>query len=44
MLSVNISNVAIITVKNLDYRYIIHDTSKSEAIIMLKNSILENRG
>ena len=44
MLSVNISDIAIITVKNLDYRCIIHDISKSEAINMLKNYILGNRG
>ena len=37
MLSVNISGIAIITVKNVDYRCIIHNISKSEAINLLKN-------
>ena len=32
MLSANISNIAIITFKNVDYRFIIHNISKSEAI------------
>ena len=41
---VNISNVAIITVKNVDYCCIIYDISKSEAINYLKNSVLENHG
>ena len=31
-LSVNINNIAIITVKNVDYHCIIHIISKSEAI------------
>ena len=44
MLSVNISNIAIITVKNVDYRCIIHNISKSEAINLSKNSILEDCG
>ena len=44
MLSVNISDIAIITVKNVDYRCIIHNISKSEAINLLKNSVLEDRG
>ena len=44
MLSVNISDTAIITVKNFDYSCIIHNISKSEAINLLKNSVLENRG
>ena len=42
MLSVNISYVAIITIKNFDYRCIIHNISKSEAINLLKKSVLEN--
>ena len=37
----NISDIATITVKNVDYRCII---SKSDTINLLKNSILENRG
>ena len=44
MLSVNISDIAIITVKNVDYRCIIHNISKSEAINLLENSVLEDRG
>ena len=44
MLSVNISDIAIITIKNLDYRFIIHSISKSEAINVLKISVLEDRG
>ena len=44
MLSVNISDTAIITVKNIDYRCIIHNISKSEASNLLTNSMLEGRG
>ena len=40
MLNVNISNIAIITIKNVDYCCIIHNISKSEAINILKNSVL----
>ena len=43
MLSVNISNIAIITVKNTNYHCTIHNISKSEAINLLKKSVLENR-
>ena len=43
MLSVNISDVAIITVKNVDYYCIIHNISKSEAINILEKAVLENR-
>ena len=43
MLSVNISDIAIITVKNVNYRCIIHNISKSEAINLLENSVLEDR-
>ena len=44
ILNVNISDVAVITVKNVDYHCIIHNISKSEAINLLKNSVLEDRG
>ena len=44
MLSVNISNIAIIIVKYVDYRCIIHNIRKSEAVNLLKNSVLENCG
>ena len=43
MLSVNISDIAVITIKNVDYRCTIHNISKSEEINLLKNSMLENR-
>ena len=43
MLYFNISDVIFITVKNVDYHCIIHDISKSEAIYLLKNFVLENR-
>ena len=41
MLSVNIICIAIITVKNVDYRCIVYNISKSGAINFLKNSLLE---
>ena len=45
MLSVNnTSNIAIITIKNADYRCIIHNISKSEPINLLENSVLEHCG
>ena len=44
MLCFNISNITIITAKNVDYRCIIDNISKSEAINLLKNSVLEDRG
>ena len=44
MLSVNISNIAIIIVKYVVYRCIIHIIRKSEAVNLLKNSVLENCG
>ena len=44
MLSVNISDIAIITVKNADYRCITHNISKSKAINLLNDSVLEDRG
>ena len=44
MLSVNISNIAIITVKNVYYCCIIHNINKSEAINLLESSALENCG
>ena len=43
-LSFNISGIAIITIKNVDYRCIIYNISKSEAVNLLKNSVLEDRG
>ena len=44
MLSLDISDIAIITVKNVDYRCIIHNINKSEAINLLINSVLEDYG
>ena len=44
MLSVDISAIATITVKIVHYRCIIYNISKSEAIHLLKNSVLDNRG
>ena len=35
----NISDIAIITIKGVDFRCIIYDISKSEAIYLLKYSI-----
>ena len=42
MLSVNISNNGIITIKNVDYRCIILNIHKSEAINVLENSVHED--
>ena len=42
VLSVNISNIATITVKNIDYHCIVHNISRSEAINLLKNSVVED--
>ena len=44
MLSVNISDIAIIAVKSFDYCCIIRNISKSEAINLSKNSVLEDGG
>ena len=44
MLSVNISDITIITIKNVDYRCIINNSSKSEAISLLENPVLEGFG
>ena len=44
MLSVDISDIAIITIKSVDYHCIIHNICKSEAINSLNNSVLEDRG
>ena len=42
MLYLDISDIAIITVKDVDC--IIHGTNKSEAIHLLENSVLDNFG
>ena len=44
MLSVNISENAIITIKNVDHHCIIHNISESESINSLESSVLEDRG
>ena len=43
MLGVNTSDIAITTVKNADYRCIIHN-STSEAINLVESAELEHRG
>ena len=44
MLSVNVSNIAIITIINVDYCCIVHNITKSEAINLLKHFLLEDSG
>ena len=44
MLGVNTSNFAIATIKNNDYRRIIHNITRSEAINLLENFALKDRG
>ena len=44
ILCLNISDIAIITVNGVDYRSKIHHISKSEAIYLLNNSVLDDRG
>ena len=44
MMCINISDIAFITVKNVDYRCIMYNITKSEAINLLENSMLEDRG
>ena len=44
VLCLNISDIAIITIKGVDYRCIIHGISKSEAINLLENFVLEDCG
>ena len=40
----NITDIAIITIKNIDYCCIIHNVSKSTATNFSKHSVLEDRG
>ena len=44
MLCLNISDIANITVKSVDYRCIMYNITKSEATYLLENSVLEDRG
>ena len=41
---VNVGVIAIITIKNVDYRCITHNISKSKAKNLLENSVLKNGG
>ena len=41
--NVNISDIATITIKNVDYHCIIHNISKYKAINLLKNYVLEDK-
>ena len=44
ILSVNLNDIAIVTIKNVDYHCIIHNISKSKAIKLLEDPVLENGG
>ena len=44
MLSLNIRGIAVIAVKEVDYHCTIHGISKFEAIHLLENSLLDDRG
>ena len=44
ILCLNISYIAIITFENVNYRCFIHKINTLEAINLLENSVLENRG
>ena len=44
VVSLNLSDIAIITVKGVDYRCIIHDISKSYPIHLLENPVLDYDG
>ena len=44
MLCLNISTIAIITVKSGDYCCIIYNINKSEAVKLLKNSVFQDCG
>ena len=44
MLSVNICDIAVITIKDIDYRCVVYNISKYEAIKLLKNSVLDDPG
>ena len=43
MLYLNLSDIVIITVKIVDFRNIFDEISKSEAIHLLKNYVLDDR-
>ena len=44
ILCLNISDIAIITVKNVEYCSIVHDIKKFKVINLLKNYVIENCG
>ena len=44
ILCLNISDIPIITIKDIDHRCIIQNISKPKAINLLENSVLEDRG
>ena len=44
MLCSGLSNIATISVKGIDHRYIIHDISKFEAIHLFENAVLDDCG
>ena len=44
MLNLNLINIAIITVKDVDYCCVMHDISKSDAIRLLKKCLLDDIG
>ena len=44
MLCLYISDITIITVRGVDYHCVIHDISYSEAINLLKDCVLDDRG
>ena len=43
MLCLNISDIAVITVKNVDYRCVLYNINKSESIHLLENSVVGDR-
>ena len=43
MISLEIKNIATITFEGIDYYCVIHDVSKSDAISLLKGSVLDDK-
>ena len=39
-----LKNIAILNVKGVDFRYVLWDISRDEAVSMLNNSVLEDKG
>ena len=44
MVSLEINKIAIIIVKVIDYSRVVHNISQSDAIHLLKNSVLDGHG